>query len=248
MSAYDRFAAFYDDLTQDVQYVRRASTLCDLLSSFGVRDGLVLDLACGTGSMTVEMAKRGYEMIGVDASAEMLCAAQQKAAEAGQSILFLCQTMQTLDLFGTVRGVICTLDSLNHLTKEADLRQTVRRVALFLEAGGVFLFDVNTPYKHREILANNTFVSETDDVYCVWQNELLDADTVRITLDFFEREDDVYLRSTEQFCERAYDPQLLRSVLEEYGFSVQGIYDENDLCAPRGDTQRLIFAVTKSEG
>ena len=247
MSGYDRFAAYYDALTEDVQYARRAAYLRDLLSRFGVRDGLLLDLACGTGSMTIEMADLGYDMIGVDASEGMLSVAQQKAMESGHSILFLCQRMQDLDLYGTVRGTICTLDSLNHLTDEADLRETIRRVALFTEPGGVFVFDVNTPYKHRDVLADNTFVRETDDVFCVWQSELLQPDTVRITLDFFERDKDIYYRSTEQFCERAYDLRWLQDVLDQYGFEVSAVFDEAAPTAPQADAQRVVIAAIKRE-
>ena len=248
MSAYDVFAAYYDALTDDVQYAARAAYLRQLLASMGMRGGTLLDLACGTGSMTVEMAGYGYEMIGVDASAEMLCAAQQKAMQRGFNILFLCQPMQQLDLYGTVRGTICTLDSLNHLTDPNDLRETIRRVALFTEPGGVFIFDVNTPYKHRHILADNTFVRETDDVFCVWQNEHIDDDTVRITLDFFERDDedeDIYIRSREQFCERAYAIDWLQDILEEYGFSVEGVYAEGTSEPPTQNTQRVVFAAVK---
>ncbi len=248
MSAYDIFAAYYDALTDDVRYAERAAYLRDLLCRFGIRDGLLLDLACGTGSMTLEMAKLGYDMIGVDASAEMLCEAQQKTAEAGFRVLYLCQKMQQLDLYGTVRGTICTLDSLNHLTDPDDVRETIRRVSLFTEPGGVFIFDVNTPYKHREILADNTFVLENDDVFCVWQNELLAGDTVRITLDFFERDDDVYIRSREQFCERAYETDWLRDVLEENGLSVKAVFCEDKPIPPERDAQRIVIAAQKAGG
>ncbi len=245
MSAYDVFAAYYDALTVDVRYAQRAAYLHGLLQRFGMRGGTLLDLACGTGSLTLEMAKYGYEMIGADASAEMLCAAQQKATQAGLDVLFLCQPMQRLDLFGTVRGTVCTLDSLNHLTRPEDVRETIRRVSLFTEPGGVFLFDVNTPFKHREILAENTFVRETEDVFCVWQNEQVGADTVQITLDFFERDEDVYFRSREQFRERAYDPAWLQSVLQDCGFSVAGIFNEDTTEPPPDDAQRIIFAAIK---
>ena len=245
MSAYDVFAAYYDALTGDVGYAERAAYLRKILVRSGVRDGTVLDLACGTGSMTLVMAKFGYEMIGVDASAEMLSASQHKAFAAGFDVLFLCQPMQRLDLYGTVRGTICTLDSLNHLTRPEDVRETIRRIALFTEPGGVFVFDVNTPYKHREILANNTFVRESEDVFCVGQNELLDGDTVQITLDFFERDGDVYIRSREQFCERAYEIVWLQSVLEEYGFTVEAIFGEGTQELPRPDAQRVVIAAKK---
>lgn len=245
MTAYDLFAFSYDALTEDVRYAERAALFRDLLMRYGVKDGLLLDLACGTGSMTVEMARFGYEMIGVDVSAGMLSVAQQKAAQAGQSILFLCQPMQRLDLYGTVRGTICTLDSLNHLTDADDVRETIRRVSLFTEPGGVFVFDVNTPFKHREILGDNTFVRECDNVFCVWQNELLENDVVRITLDLFEREDDAYFRSTEQFCERAYETSWLRQVLENNGFEIMGLFDENILLSPQADSQRIVIAAKK---
>ena len=248
MSAYDVFAAYYDALTDDVGYAARAAYLRDLFVRFGVPAGTVLDIACGTGSMTVEMAKLGYDMIGVDMSAEMLCAAQQKAYDAGYDILFLCQPMQMLDLYGTVRGTICTLDSLNHLTNEQDVRETIRLVSMFTEPDGVFLFDVNTPYKHRMILADNTFVREYEDLFCVWQNERISADTTRITLDFFEKDADVYIRSREQFCERAYEIDWLKNVLEENGFSVAGIFAEGTTEAPTQQTQRVVFAAVKQEG
>lgn len=248
MSTYDVFAAYYDALTDDVHYAQHADNLRKLLVQFGMDSGTLLDLACGTGSMTLEMAKHGYDMIGVDASAEMLCAAQQKSIDAGYEILFLCQPMQHLDLYGTVRGTICTLDSLNHLTSTEDVRETIRRVSLFTEPNGVFLFDVNTPYKHREILADNTFVRESDNLFCVWQNEYVGDDTVQITLDFFEcDEDDVYLRSREQFCERAYEIGWIRDVLEENGFSVEGIYAAGAKDPPSQDTQRVVFAAVKRE-
>lgn len=248
MSAYDVFAAYYDALTDDVDYAARAAYLRDLLVHFGMPDGTLLDLACGTGSMSVEMAKYGYDVIGADASAEMLCAAQQKAYDAGFNMLFLCQPMQKLDLYGTVRGTICTLDSLNHLTNEQDVIETIRRVSLFTEPGGVFIFDVNTPYKHRQILADNTFVREYEDLFCVWQNERIDDDTTRITLDFFEKNEDVYLRSHEQFCERAYALDRLKNVLEENGFSVAGIFAEGTTEPPSHDTQRVVFAAVRQEG
>ncbi len=247
MSAYNVFAAYYDALTDDVDYASRAAYLRELFTRFGMPDGTLLDLACGTGSMTLEMAKLGYDMIGVDASPDMLCAAQQKALQAGEDVLFLCQPMQKLDLFGTVRGTICTLDSLNHLTREQDVRETIRLVSLFTEPNGVFLFDVNTPYKHRCILADNAFVRESEDLFCVWQNERVDDCTTRISLDFFERDGDVYVRSHEQFCERAYETDWLKSVLEENGFSVVGIFSEGTTEPPAQDTQRIVFASVKQE-
>lgn len=136
----------------------------------------------------MELSKRGYEMIGVDASPDMLCAAQEKCAQAGAEVLFLCQPMEALDLYGTVNAAVCTLDSLNHITDPDTLREVLRRVSLFLEPGGLFVFDVNTPYKHREVLGNHTFVYDLEGLYCVWQNAYCAKDTsVEILLDFLKR-------------------------------------------------------------
>lgn len=245
MSGYENFANVYDALTENVDYKQRSAYYCALLRQYGVADGLLLDLACGTGSMSLYFAQCGYDVIGVDSSAAMLSQAQQKAMQAGENILFLCQPMQQLDLYGTVCGTVCALDSLNHLTDEADLRETIRRVSLFTEPGGVFLFDVNTPYKHRAVLGNNVFVYDTPSVYCVWQNELSAQDTVQITLDFFEQDADVYYRSSEQFSERAYSVRDLTAILEQNGFSVVGIFAEMTTQPPQEDTQRIVFAAKK---
>lgn len=245
MSGYGHFAAYYDALMQNADHASRARACRDLLARYGVRDGLLLDLACGTGSIALQMASFGYDVIAVDASEAMLAEAQQKASESGVSVLFLCQRMQDLDLYGTVRGTICTLDSLNHLTRKTDFEETIRRVSLFTEPDGMFIFDVNTPYKHRSVLADNTFVVETEDVFCVWQNTFGRGNTVDITLDFFEKDGKAYYRSTERFRERAYGTEWICSVLQRNGFSVEQITDADAGGAPRPQTQRLLFAAKR---
>lgn len=247
MSGYADFAAFYDMLTDDVGYPRRADDLSGLLAENGVEKGTVLDLACGTGSLTLELARRGYEMIGVDASPDMLCVAREKCMRAGEDVLFLCQPMEALDLYGTVNAAVCTLDSLNHITDPDTLREVFQRVSLFLEPGGLFIFDVNTPYKHREILGDNTFVYDLDGLYCIWQNAF-DAQTgrVEILLDFFAQEPDgAYRRSAEQFAERAYSHETLCALLDDVGLSVIGCYEEMTRTPPQKDTQRAVYLVKK---
>lgn len=247
MSGYGDFSAVYDSLTDNVEYEKRAQYIHGLLKQGGVDGGLLLDLACGTGRLSCEMAKLGYEVIGVDASGDMLSVAQNNAAEAGVDILFLCQQMQTLDLFGTVRGTICTLDSINHLTDPEDVKKTFAGVSLFTEPGGLFVFDVNTPCKHREVLANNTFVYDTGEVYCVWQNTLdPQTDTVTIDLDFFEQDEDgAYWRAQESFCERAYSAESLTNWLTEAGFENITIYEELTEREPKPDAQRWFFTARK---
>lgn len=247
MSGYGSFSDVYDILTQNVNYPQRAQYIADLLAENGVEGGILLDLACGTGALSIEMAGRGFEVIGVDASGEMLSIAMNSAYEAGVNILFLCQTMQQLDLYGTINACICTLDSINHLTEKADVQAAFDRVSLFTEPGGIFVFDVNTPYKHREILANNTFVYDMDEVYCVWQNTLdEESDTVQIDLDIFEEvEDGLFERTQESFCERAYGIDELKTMLVSAGFEPLAVYGELTKDPPAVDSQRVFITARK---
>lgn len=245
--SYACLSAYYDSLTEDVDYQSRADYLWGFLKQYKIQDGILLDLACGTGQMSLLFAQKGYEVIGVDASPEMLCQARENVMAAGQdNILFLCQRMEELDLYGTVRSCICTLDSLNHLTTPEQVLTAFKKVALFLEPGGVFLFDVNTPYKHRQVLGDHCFVLEDEALYLVWQNQYdSSTETVEITLDLFEEEAGVYYRQTERFAERAYETAQLRSLLEEAGFSLEAVYDDLTLNAPGEDSQRLYMIARK---
>ncbi len=244
---YGVFSQFYDRLTDNAEYRERAEYIRTLLSGFGVDGGTIIDLACGTCSLSFELMKLGYDIIGVDASSEMLSIAQRKAFEQGiEPPLLICQKLQELDLYGTSEAAVCTLDSINHITEPRDVKAVFKRLRYFLNPGGIFIFDVNTPYKHREVLGNNTFVLEDDDVYCVWQNSL-DAcdDIVEINLDFFENEDGVYHRSCESFSERAYQINDIKKWLKEAGFETLAVYDEmskNPICEK---TQRAVFAAKK---
>lgn len=247
MSAkYTKFAGFYDGLTQNVDYKKRAAYIAELLKRIGHAPGLTLDLACGTGSLTIELCKMGFDIFGADSSQDMLSIAQQKACEQGLEILFLRQKMQELDLYGTIDTCICTLDSINHLTVKSDVQKAFEKVSLFMNPGGVFLFDVNTVYKHREILGGNTFIYDTADVYCVWQNAPEhDQNIVRITLDFFEREGALYRRSGESFSERAYPHEELCTMLDKAGFELISVYGELSFEVPEKDSQRNVYLVRK---
>ena len=165
MKSYSVFAQYYDELTENVEYSRRAEYLLELIRRLGHQPGLTLDLACGTGSLTLELYRRGVDIYGVDGSVEMLSEARMKCAEAGADILFLCQKMQSLDLYGTVKTAVCTLDSLNHLKNREELQQVLSKVSFFMDPGGYFLFDMNTLYKHQVLLGNETYVYEMEDVY-----------------------------------------------------------------------------------
>ena len=207
----------------------------------------MLDLACGTGTVSMLLSAKGYDMIGVDASEEMLSVAQETKAQSGADIIFLCQKMEELDLFGTINGAVCTLDSINHVTDESTVKEIFRRVSLFMEDKGIFIFDVNTPYKHREILGNNTFVYDMDEVYCVWQNSTDEKLLTTISLDVFEKdeEDDVYYKYNEQFCERGYELSDIEQWVKDYKFDIIGIYEEMTKEPVKADTQRAVFVLRK---
>lgn len=246
--SYSYFAYVYDLLTENVEYSRRADYICSLLSENGINGGLLLDVACGTGSLSFEMSKRGFDVTGVDCSEDMLCEAQRKMTEEGENILFLCQDMRSLDLYGTVDCAVCTLDSLNHLTSEEDLLKAFKSVSLFLEDNGIFIFDMNTLYKHREILNNNSFVYELDDTFCVWQNSLCsDGATVEINLDFFETEDgESYQRYSESFFEKAYESVIVRKLLKQADFAFIAEYKEMTTDAPDEKTERTVFVARRN--
>lgn len=246
--AYSFFAGVYDALTANVGYSRRAEYFCSLLSENGIDGGLLLDLACGTGSLSAEFAKRGYNVTGVDLSEEMLSVAQQKAIESNLNILFLCQDMRSLDLYGTMDCAVCALDSINHLTEKSDVQKTFLGVSMFMNDGGLFIFDVNTVYKHQNILADNAFVFDCDDVFCAWQNSLEDDKrTVNINLDFFvENENGEYSRQTECFSERAYAPEEITDMLCEAGFTVISQFDELTENAPDAKSERIVFVARRN--
>ena len=241
MPSYVSFAQYYDGLMEDAQYKKRCDYILELAKRHNHTLGLTLDLACGTGSLTRELYRRGIDVYGVDGSAEMLSEAMQMAAKEEMNILYLRQKMQCLNLYGTINTCVCTLDSINHLIKADDVRITFDRVGLFMDNNGLFVFDVNTVYKHRKVLADNTYIIETENVYCVWQNCPEENDIINITLDFFEEENGVYYRSCESFSERAYDDALLREMLESAGFEVEAVYGDLSFDAPAEDEQRAIY-------
>ena len=247
--SYSAFAKYYDQFTADVDYPRRAEWIAQVLRCHGLNGGLTLDLACGTGSLTWELASRGYEMIGVDGSSEMLMEAMAKTGDYPevQPPLFLCQKMTGLDLYGTITAAVCTLDSLNHLPSCEQLEQAVGLVGLFMEPNGIFIFDVNTRYKHTEILGCNSFVYEDEEALCVWRNSLAeDESRVDISLDFFtEAEDGLYCRESEEFSEWYYSPEQLTASLEKAGFELLGRYEELTWESPAPDCQRAVYVARK---
>ena len=247
MSGYGDFAYYYDILTENVDYESRCDYIHNLLADNGIGKGILLDLACGTGTLSMLFEEKGFDVIGTDASEDMLTKAQEKKMEQCSDIIFLCQKMEELDLFGTINAAVCTLDSINHVTDTASVREIFRRVSLFMEDKGIFVFDVNTPYKHKKVLGNNTFVYDMDEVYCVWQNETDENMLTTVSLDIFERdeEEDVYYKYSEQFQERGYELSFLEELLKENKFELIGIYEEMTTEPVKDNTERAVFVAKK---
>ena len=247
MSGYDRFAAVYDQLTGNVGYAQRADYLFMLLKNAGADSGTLLDLACGTGSLTVEFCKKGFEVIAVDLSEDMLLSAREKLAPFGDKALILCQDMCELDLFGTVNCAVCSLDSINHLDNIKEVKTAFEKVSLFIEPGGVFVFDVNTLYKHSDVLADNTFVYECADAFLVWQNSLQEnGRSVDIMLDIFtQNENGLYERESEDFTETAYSEDEIKEALLQAGFTDIEVFDDLSFDKPSETSQRVYFTAKK---
>ncbi len=244
MSGYSVFARYYDELTANIDYRKRAEYFHEIIKKFKTTENnILLDLACGTGSISEEMARLGYDVIGVDNSQEMLGIAIDKKFDSGLNIQYLCQDMRNIDMFGTIDVTVCALDSINHLSCIDDVRKVFEKVSLFSEYNGLFIFDINTIYKHRKILADNTFTYETDNVYCIWENSLnKDTDEVKMNLEFFELEENgLYSRSSDSFSEKAYSEETIEKLLAETNFEIIGKYGDDTFEYPSETSQRIIY-------
>lgn len=242
MCGYGDFAAAYDLLTFNVPYDEIADYYTEILCKMTSGKRL-LDMGCGTGSLTVRLAERGFDVIGQDASPEMLSIAAGKSSK----IMWICQNMEETELGSKVDAVISTLDSVNHLNGRAAVLDCFRRAAECLESGGAFVFDVNTVYKHREILGGNTFIYDVDGVYCAWQNMFDPSDNgVDIELDlFFENEDGTYSRGEENFREIAFSADEYRKMLETAGFEIVNIWEYLSYNIPKGESEKLLISTKK---
>ena len=239
---YGDFAAVYDLLTTNVPYDEIAEYYSKVLCK--ITEGKrLLDMGCGTGNLTIRLAERGFDVIGLDASSEMLSIAAEKSFD----VQWICQDMTETELGEEVDAVISTLDSINHLESAEEIAACFERAAANLKSGGAFVFDVNTIFKHRETLADNTFVYDVDGAYCVWQNEFSPEDNgVSIDLDiFFEEEDGSYIRGGESFREIALPADEMKKLLEKSGFEVVEIYDYLTFNQPSENSEKLLFVTKK---
>ncbi|MFZ2539868.1 MAG: class I SAM-dependent methyltransferase [Oscillospiraceae bacterium] len=246
MSSYKNFAQYYDILTNNIPYAKRGEYFNAILQKNSIHEGILVDLACGTGSLSEVMSDLGYDVVGVDSSVEMLSVAMSKRYDSGKDILYLNQEMQELDLYGTIDVCICALDSLNHIVTASDVQTVFKKVSMFLNPNGIFIFDVNTEYKHNNILSNNIFIYDYDEVYCIWQNSKCTDNVIDITLDLFcNNEDDTYTKQTESFSEKAYTHTEILNFLQNANLELVDFYADDSFDKPQEDCQRIVY-VAKS--
>lgn len=240
------FAAVYDTFMDNIPYDDWHAYVRKLLCGQGVADGLVVELGCGTGNMTKRLAADGYDMIGIDSSAEMLEYARDKCSE---NVLLLQQDMRELDLYGTAAAMVCVCDGMNYLLELEDLRQTFERVHLFLDEGGIFLFDLKTAYFYETQLGSRTVTDNREDATLIWENAY-DADTMlhEYLVTIYELADekrDLFARREEYHRQRAYPWKTVKKLLQETGFSVEAVYDAFKEDAPEEDSERLYFVAKR---
>ena len=244
---YDLLAPFYDSINAEIDYKAWADFIEKIFQKeMKTRPELVLDLACGTGKMTLELAARNYDMTGVDLSPEMLDIARGLAEERGHDVLWLCQDMREFELYGTVDAAVCCLDSINHLTEYDDLVECLSLVHNYLIPDGIFVFDINGKYKFENIYADNTYTMEEDGALCIWENSYDPESNLcdfYITL-FNEDKSGKYDRFDDIQTERMYTISEIKSALKETGMEFIGAYSDFEFTSATDDSER-IYIVAK---
>lgn len=245
---YGGFASVYDKFMDNIPYDDWFRYLQKLLSKYGIYEGIVVDLACGTGEMTKRLAKAGYNMIGVDVSEEMLEIARDKC---GADILWLHQDMRALDLYGSASAMVCVCDGMNYICSIKELEQVFKRVVTFLDQDGVLIFDMKTEYFYQEILGNRTITDNREDASYIWENEYHEKDHLnKYLLTIYELLDDnrdLFLRTDELHQQRAYDINVVKECLENQGFSQIKVFEAFTEEKPNTKSERLYFVARKCE-
>lgn len=249
MEAYTAFAEVYDAFMDNIPYEDWAGYVQGLLREYGIDDGLVLELGCGTGSLTELLASMGYDMIGVDCSEDMLQAAIEKRGQSGHDILYLLQDMREFELYGTVRAAVCVCDSLNYITDYEDLVQVLGLVNNYLDPAGVFIFDLNTEYKYRELLGDRTIAESREESSFIWENEYdPETRTNKYDLTLFVREEgELFRRYEETHFQRAYGVEEIKDALLEAGMEFVAAYDAFTREPVREDSER-IYVIARERG
>ena len=243
MEAYSGFAKVYDLFMDNIPYEEWTEYVKSLLKEEGITDGILLDLGCGTGSVTELLAKSGFDMIGIDNSEEMLDIAMEKRYESGLDILYLLQDMREFELYGTVKGVVSICDSMNYILDDEDLLDVFKLVHNYLDNDGIFIFDMNTMYKYREIMADHTFAEDREESSFIWENFYDEEEEINqydLSL-FVQEEDGRYRKYEETHLQRAYEQKCVEELIKESGLELLHVYDAFTRELPAEDSQRIYF-------
>lgn len=259
MEAYTSFAAVYDTFMDNVPYEEWGEYIHGMLCKYGVEDGIVLDLGCGTGTMTEILAGYGYDMIGVDNSEDMLELAMEKRIESGHDILYLLQDMREFELYGTVRAVVSVCDSVNYVTEPGELEEVFRLANNYLDPRGIFLFDFNTDYKYREIMGDCTIAEDRGECSFIWDNYYYENEQINeydLTLFIQEKNPDetqsdqmpqLYRKYKETHYQRGYTLKEIQVLLEKAGLVFEAAYDVDSKEEP-SDTSERICVIARESG
>ncbi|NLB56061.1 MAG: class I SAM-dependent methyltransferase, partial [Lentisphaerae bacterium] len=232
----------YDRLTQDIDRKKIADFIERLFKRHDFNPVTVLDLGCGTGGFCVEMHERGYDVIGVDISPDMLSCAKTRMLEKGVDILLINQDMTELKLNGKADAAICLVDGVNHITDPRKILKFFFHVKKFLNPGGLFIFDINTRYKLEAVMRNNVFYNIDDDVACIWQCGIDESGISESDITLFVKKGDLYERFDETICERAYDDIEIRKFINDAGFELLGVYDGTTFKEVNEKSERVFYA------
>lgn len=245
MNAYRALAGNYDRLTNDVDYEATVAFYKEILKMERVHPRTAADLACGTGSVAAILARDGLQVIGVDMSEDMLTVAFDKTVDMENRPVFVCQRLQDLHLRRAVDLAVCALDSMDYITDPGDCKKAILRIYKALNPGGIFIFDVNTPQKLRN-MDGQVFLDEDEDVYCVWRGEFDEQTNIcSYGMDLFQRRGDSWHRSFEEHREYAYSAETLVGFLKEAGFTAVEVYGDRRLEAPNENDQRIYLKARK---
>lgn len=247
MNSYSELAPYYDRFV-GADYPKITEFLDGALKKYFPQASLVCDIGCGSGTLTLALLEKGYDMIGIDGSVEMLAEALNKRAElpGGERALFLCQQLPEFELYGTVDAIVSTLDTLNYLTEPKDLDRLFYWFRNYLNPGGILIFDVNTLYKYHTMLDQHCEIYEDDDVFMVWKSQF-DGTFCSHLLTFFAQEGDAYFRTDEEQLQRYYSFEEISALLQRYGFRVLEVRDDYSDRSPAQETQRLTFIAKKED-
>ncbi len=241
MDSYTSFAQVYDTFMDNIPYKEGCAYLCRLLAEYGITDGLLAELGCGTGTLTELLSECGFDMIGIDNSPDMLEIAMDKRAESGHDILYLLQDMREFELYGTVRGIISFCDSINYITDPRDLLTVFRLVNNYLDPDGIFIFDFHTLHYYKDILGESTIAEDREDMSFIWDNYYDTESRIHeFGLSIFVQEtDDLYRKYQEDHYQRAYSLEEIKELLAQAGLIFLDAYDELSFGQPNENSTRI---------